>query len=162
MKTFKYKFTTTTLVFIYVGLALSVAGIALNTFNIFNERIWLYAGNSLPIIRYTLVYFVSVALAIILISLLISSYYSIDEKYFKTSFGIIKSSYEVKTIKLIHLDRATNKLSVYFDEDKFIVVVVKSEWHDDFVDCLLKVNPEIEFSIQSKENNIDDDKNKKA
>lgn len=162
MKIFKYKFTTTTLVLVYLGLALSIAGIALNTFNIFNERIWLYSNNSLPIIRYVLVYFVSVALAVILISLLLSSYYSVDEKYFKTSFGIIKSSYDVKTIKLINIDRASGKLSVYFDEDKYVVIVVKKEWHDEFVDALLKANPEIEFTIESKENNIDKDDNKKA
>lgn len=161
MKTFKYKFTTTTLVFIYLGLALSVAGIALNTFNIFNERIWLYANITLPIIRYALVYLVSVALAVILTSLLLSSHYSIDERYFKTSFGIIRSSYDVKTIKLIHLDRATNKLSVYFDENKYIVIVVKKEWHDEFIDTLLKANPEIEFSIESKENDIDNDNNRR-
>ncbi len=160
MKTFKYKFTTTTLVFIYLGLVLSVAGVALNTYNILAERVWLYANNSLPVIRYALVYFISVALAVILVSLLLSSYYSVDEKYFKTSFGIIKSSYDVKTIKVINLDRATNKLSVYFDEDKFIVVVVKKEWHDEFIEALLKVNPEIEFSIQSKESDGSDDDKK--
>ena len=162
MKKFKYKFTNATLVFIYLGLALSVAGIALNTYNIFVERVWLYANNSLSIIRYALVYLVSIALAVILISLLISSYYSVDDKHFKTSFGIIKSSYDVKTIKLINLDRATGKLSVYFEEDKYIVIVVKKEWNDEFIDALLKANPQIEFSIQSKENNIDNDNNKKA
>lgn len=162
MKTFKYKFTTTTLVLIYLGLALSVAGIALNTFNIFSEQVWLYTNNAFDIIRYVLVYLISVALSVILISLLVSSYYSVDEKHFKTSFGIIKSSYDVKKIKLINIDRATNKLSVYFDENKYIVIVVKKEWHDDFVDALLKVNPEIEFSIQSKENDIDNNNNKKA
>lgn len=162
MKKFKFKFTTATLVLICLGLVLSVVGIALNTYNIFAEQVWLYANNSLPIIRYVLVYFVSVALAVILTSLLLSSYYAVDEKNFKTSFGIIKSSYDVKTIKLINLDRAMNKLSVYFDEDKYVVIVVKSEWHDEFIDALLRANPEIEFSIESKENNIDNNDNKKA
>ena len=162
MKKFKYKFTTATLVLIYLGLALSAVGIALNTYNIFVERVWLYANNSLPIIRYVLVYAVAVALAVILISLLLSSYYAVDDKNFKTSFGIIKSSYDVKTIKLISLDRATNKLSLYFEEDRYIVIVVKKDWHDEFIDALLKANPEIEFSIESKENHIDNDDNKKA
>lgn len=159
MKKFKYKFTTTTLVFIYLGLLLSVAGIALNTYNIFAEAAWLYANNTFDIIRYVIVYFVSVALAVILISLLLSSYYSLDEKHFKTSFGIIRSTYDIKTIKLIQLDRATNKLTVYFEEDKFIVVVVKKEWHNEFIDTLLKFSPEVEFSIGSIENNIDSDNN---
>ena len=158
---FKYKFTTLALVLICFGIALALVGIGLNTYNIFAERVWLYENNTLQVIRYVLVYFVSIALAIILISLLVSSYYSVDEKHFKTSFGIIKSSYNIKTIKLIHLDRTTNKLSVYFDDNKFIVIVVKKEWHDEFIDTLLKANPEIEFSIESKENNIDNDNNNK-
>ena len=162
MKKFKYKFTTATLVLIYLGLVLSVVGIGLNTYNIFAERVWLYANNLLPIIRYILVYLVAIALAVILTSLLLSSYYAIDGTTFRTSFGIIKSSYDVKSINLINLDRATNKLSVYFDEDKYIVIVVKKEWHDEFIDALLKANPEIEFSIESKENDIDNDNNKKA
>lgn len=158
---FKYKFTTLALVLICFGIVLALVGIGLNTYNIFAERVWLYENNTLQVIRYVLVYFVSIALAIILISLLLSSYYSVDEKHFKTSFGIIKSSYDIKTIKLIHLDRTTNKLSVYFDDNKFIVIVVKKEWHDEFIDTLLKANPEIEFSIESKENNIDNDNNNK-
>lgn len=158
MKTFKYKFTTTTLVFIYLGIALSVAGIALNTFNIFNEQVWTYANNSMPIIRYVLVYLVAALLAVILISLLVSSYYAVDGETFKTSFGIIKTSYDVKKIQVINLDRKTNKLSVHFDDEKFIVIVVKKEWHDEFIDALLKANPDIEFSIESKESADDDDK----
>lgn len=163
MKKFKYKFTNLTLVLICLGIALSVVGISLNTYNIFSECVWLYSKETavISIIRYALVYFVSLALAVILISLLVSSYYSVDDKHFKTSFGIIKSSYDVKTVKLINLDRATGKLSVYFEENKYIVIVVKKEWHDEFIDALLKANPEIEFSIESKENDIDNNNNNK-
>ena len=56
------------------------------------------------------------------------------------------------------LDRTTNKLSVYFDENTFIVISVREEWYEKFVSELLRVNPHIEYSILSKENDSDEKK----
>ncbi len=147
MKFFKFKFTKLTLAFIYIGLALSAVAFGVNTYFVIADGIKTAANPVYPILQYTLMYFVCVLLFVILLSLLISSYYSIDGEKLKTSFGI--------------LDRATNKLSLYFDSNTFMVIVVKPEWYEDFTDALLKVNPKIEFSIKSKENDKkDEDKNK--
>ena len=40
----------------------------------------------------------------------------------------------------------------------FIVIAVNDEWYEEFTNALLKVRPEIEFSIKSKESGADDDK----
>ena len=106
-------------------------------------------------------FLIPAVLLVILISLLVSSYYSIDGKTLKTSFGIIKSKYDITKIETVLLDRTTNKLSVYFNDNNFIVIVVKEDWYDDFIDALCKANTNIEFSIKSKESNDDkDDKQK--
>ena len=160
MKVFKYKFTKTITVFIYLGLALSVAAVAADTYLVIAEGIKSAANPVYPIIQYTLMYVVGILLFIILLSLLLSSYYAIDGTTFKTSFGIIKSKYEVNKIQSIILDRTTGKLSVYFDENTFIVIVVKEEWFEDFIDELLKANPKIEYSVKSKENKPDDTEKK--
>ncbi len=160
MKVFKYKFTKTITVFIYLGLALSVAAVAADTYLVIAEGIKSAANPVYPIIQYTLMYVVGILLFIILLSLLLSSYYAIDGTTFKTSFGIIKSKYEVNKIQSIILDRTTGKLSVYFDENTFIVIVVKEEWYEDFIDELLKANPKIEYSVKSKENKPDDTEKK--
>ena len=160
MKVFKYKFTKTITVFIYLGLALSVAAVAADTYLVIAEGIKSAANPVYPIIQYTLMYVVGILLFIILLSLLLSSYYAIDGTTFKTSFGIIKSKYEVNKIQSIILDRTTGKLSVYFDENTFIVIVVKEEWYEDFIDELLKANPKIEYSLKSKENKPDDTEKK--
>lgn len=151
MKIFKYKFTKLITAFIYVGLALSVLAFALNTYFLIVSDIGAAANIVYPILQYSLMYFVSVALFVILLSLLLSSYYSVDGKTFKTSFGIIKSKYDVEKIDSIVLDKNTNKLSVYFDENTFIVIVVKEEWYEDFINALMEANPKIEYSIVSKE-----------
>ena len=144
MKVFKYKFSKLKKTLIYVGIALCFAGFCINILD-------------------TLMFLVPAVLLVILISLIVSSYYSIDGNTLKTSFGIIKSKYDISTIDTILLDRNTNKLTVYFKNNNFVVIVVKEEWYDEFTDALCKANKNIEFSIKSKEpeNKNDDDKKKK-
>ncbi len=158
MKKFKFKFTKLTTVFIYIGLALAVGAVAVNTYFLIADGVHADANPVYSILQYTLMYFVAALLFIILIGLLVSSYYSVDEKTLKTSFGIIKSKYEISKIETILLDRTTNKLSVFFENQSYIVIVVKPEWYEDFTEALLKANPKIEFSIKSKENSPDDEK----
>lgn len=161
MKIFKFKFNKLTLAAIYAGLVLAVAAFGLNTFFLIRDGVATAAIIVYPILQYTLTYFCSVMLFIVLITLLFSSYYSVDGKTLKTSFGIIKSKYDIGKIETVALDRATNKLSVYFDNNSFMVIVVKQEWYEDFVDAILKANPKIEYTIRSKENTDPDQEEKK-
>ena len=156
MRKFKFNFTKLTTAFIYLGLVLSLAAFVSNTVFVFTEGLGDYASPVYPVIRYVLMYVVSVALFIILTSLLFSSYYAVTEKHLITCFGVIKSKYDVKKIQTIILDRKTNKLTVYFDENNFVMIVVNEAWYEDFVDAVIKVNPRIEFSIRSKENEHDE------
>lgn len=162
MKVFKFKFTKITLVFIYIGLALAAAAFAVNTYFVLAEGLGDAVNSIYPILRYTLMYLVSVLLSVVLLSILFSSYYSIDGNKLKTSFGIIKSKYDIDKITGVILDRKPNKLSVYFEDGTFITIAVKEEWYGDFTDALLKANPKIEFSIKSKENDIDENDKKKS
>ena len=158
MKTYKYKFTKMMTAFIWTGIALSVVAFAVNTYFVIAEGIGSAANAVYPILRYTLMYFVSVAAFVILLSLILSSHYQITGTKFKTSFGIIKSTYDIEKIESVVLDRNTKKLSVFFDDKNFMVIVVKQEWYEDFIDELLKANNKIEYTINSKQNDIDGEK----
>lgn len=160
MKKFKYKFSRLTYWLIIAGLALSAAGFGINLFVCIDSGISSAADPVYPIIQYTLMFAVTIALFVILVSILISSYYAVDETKFITSFGFIKSKYLIKDIETVELDRNTNKLSVYFANDTFVVIVVKEEWYAQFVQAILDVNPKIEYSIKSKENTPDKDQDK--
>lgn len=155
MKKYKYKFTKLITVLIYVGLVLCVAGFAVNVYLVATADIATAQNKFYPILQYTLMFFVSTFLFIVLISLLLSSYYAIDGKYFKTSFGIIKSKFAISEISTIILDRTTEKLTVFFGENKFIVVNVREEWKNDFIDEICKANRSIEFTIRSKDSTDD-------
>ena len=160
MKIFKYKFTKLTISLIYVGIVLCFAGLGINIYSLLTSNISESANMVYPIIRFTLMFLIPVVLLIILISLIFSSYYSIDDKTLKTSFGIIKSKYDIKEIQNIILDRTTGKLSVYLKNNVFFVIVVKEEWYEDFINTLCNANPQIEYTIRSKENEINKDDKK--
>lgn len=161
MKKFNFRFTKLTKVFIYLGLALAATAIAVNTYFVIANGISSAANPTIKIIQYAAMYFAAALLTVVLVSLLVSSYYAVDGKRLVTCFGIIKTKYDVDGIQSVLLDRNTKKLSVFFDENRFIVIAVKEEWYEDFVSELLKANPNIEFSINSKENTPDNEEKKK-
>lgn len=158
MKRFKYKFTTMMKVAIAIGLALSAAGFIANL-----VICLMYGTNSAadpvyPILQYSIMFLVTVLLFAILLSVLLNSAYVIDGKTFKTKFGFIVSKYDVDTIDCITLDRKTNKLIVTFKNETFIVIVVKQAWYDEFIEALLAANPSIEYTINSLENEPNNEK----
>ncbi len=161
MKVFKYKFSKLTKTLIYIGIALCFVGFGINIFTIVTGDVAEAANPVYPIIQYTLMFLVPAVLLVILISLIHSSYYAIDGTTLKTSFGIIKSKYDITTIYTVLLDRNTNKLTVFFENSSFVIIVVKEEWYDEFIDTLCKANKKIEFSIKSKEPEDKNDKNDK-
>ena len=156
MKIFKYKFGKLTLALIYIGIVFCFVGLGLNIFSIITSDIKQSANIIYPIIQYTLMFLIPTVLLVLLVSLLFSSYYSVDDKYLKTSFGIIKSKYSLTDIETIMLDRTNNKLSVYMQNENFFVIVVKEDWYEDFIETLCKANPKIEYTIRSKGNDDND------
>lgn len=156
MKTFRYKFTKLTLIFIWIGLALSAAAFGATLFSVLSGDYKTYANITLPALSYAIMFFISVMLAVILVSLLISSYYAVGKGCLKTSFGIIKSKFKTDEIEGVILDRQTNKLSVRFQNGTFIMITVNPDWYEDFIAELIKSNPRIDYSINSKINGPDD------
>jgi hypothetical protein len=142
---------------IYAGLAACVAGFCVDLYWTIAVGTSYAADPVYPIIQYVLYYFITITLFVILLSILINSYYQVDEKNFVTSFGLIKSKYPVDQIELCTLDRTTNKLTVTFLNSEYIVIVVKQDWYNEFIEALLAANRKIEYSIISKE----DEKDKK-
>lgn len=156
MKVFKFKYSKLITAAIYAGMALAIAAFGVTLYNVIKGD-FLQSNNLIyPILSYGIMFIISVLMFVILVSLLVSSYYSVDSKILKTSFGIIKSKFKIENIESIVLDRQTNKLTVHFADKTFILIVVKPEWYEDFISELLKNNPKIEYTINSKENSPDD------
>lgn len=153
MKKFRYKFSKLITALIYVGIALSVAGFGVNLYYCIANGINGAADPVYPILQYVLMFAVTVVLCVLLISIISSSYYIVDEKYFKTQFGLIVSKYDVQSIESVVNDRKTGKLTVTFADETYIVIVVKQEWYEDFIEALLAANEKIEYSVISLDKN---------
>ena len=104
-------------------------------------------------IKYALLFLVSIFGAVIVISMLCRSQYCLTEKELIMQFGIIKSRYEIKKIFSLQLLNGSKKLAVYFDDfkTKYMIIVVKEMWIDDFIKALLERKPGIEFSFSTAE-----------
>ncbi|MGN0824618.1 MAG: hypothetical protein ACI4MB_06100 [Candidatus Coproplasma sp.] len=149
MKKFKYKFTKLITALIYAGIALSVAGFGINLYYCIANGIKGAADPVYPILQYALMFLVTITLIVLLVSVLVSSCYIIDGKYFKTKFGFIISKYDVENIDTIVDNKKTGKLTVTFANGEYMVIVVKQEWYNDFIEALLAANRKIEYSIIS-------------
>lgn len=153
MKEFKFKFSKLINVLIYVGIALCAIGLGVNIYLICTKGLNGAADPAYPIIEYTMMFFVTILLAVILISIAISSKYVVSKDYFATQFGIIKSKFLIKDIEKIELNRDKNKLSVYMNSGEYTMIVVNEEWYGDFVESILENNKNIEYSIVSETSN---------
>lgn len=147
-----------------VGIALCAACFALTSWQ-FIEFLGGKRGDMTLVwewLKYLLLYIASILLAVLLIAMLIRSRYMITEKHLVTQFGIIFSKYEIKKIRSVCLTAGTKKLNVYFDDfkNRFITIVVKEEWYDDFIRTLTSVNDRIEFDFTSPENDKKENKKK--
>lgn len=158
MKSFKYKFTPLMKALMIFGMVLCGVGFGVNLYYCLTNGIKHAADPVYPIMQYVLMFLVTVLLFILLLCILLFSSYTIDGKIFKTKFGFITSKYDTEKIQNVTLDRKTNKLTVAFENGEFIVIVVKQEWYDNFIDALLQANPKIEYNVISLENDGTDKK----
>lgn len=135
-----------------LGMVLCVVGFGVNLYYCVTNGAKHAADPVYPIMQYVLMFFVTVVLFVLLLSILVRSSYVIDGKFFKTRFGFIVSKYDVEKIENITLDRKTEKLTVTFKSGEFMVIVVKQDWYEEFITALLLANPKIEYTINSLEN----------
>ncbi len=157
VKTYKFRFSPMMIAVFCIGIVLCAVCFALTSWQ-FVEFVIGVRGDISSVwewIKYILLYFVSVFLSLLLIAMLIRSRYIITERRLITQFGINFSKYEIKKIRSVCLVSGTKKLNVYFDDFKsrFITIVVKEEWYDDFIKTLTSVNEKIEFDFTDPENN---------
>ena len=164
VKIYKFRFTPLMITVFTIGILLCAACFALTS--------WQFVGfiggwrgdiaSAWEWLKYLLLYFVSIFLAVLLIAMLIRSRYIVTQKRLITQFGVIFSKYEIKTIRAIALLGGSKKLNVYFDDlrNRFITIVVKEEWYDDFIKTLTSINEHIEFDFTSAEDEQSGNKKK--
>ena len=145
MKSYKFKFSKLALVLIILALVAALGGIAYTIY-----RIYLY-GFSTPmlIIQHVVVLLVALLVIVIFSSLLIRSVYKITDTEIVLWFGIVKQTFKIADIESVHLFTKTNKLVLYFKDEKYTVIVVKPDWYNEFTKEIIARNDKIRYDVST-------------
>lgn len=145
MKSYKFKFSKLVLVLIGLAIAAALAAVAYTIY-----RIYLYGFSSpLLVIQHVAVLIVAALAIVIFVSLLIRSVYKITDTQIILWFGIVKQTFKIADIESVHLFTKTNKLVIYFKDDKYTVIVVKPEWYNEFTKEILARNDKIRYDVST-------------
>ena len=100
-------------------------------------------------IQHVAVLIVAALAIVIFVSLLIRSVYKITDTQIILWFGIVKQTFKIADIESVHLFTKTNKLVIYFKDDKYTVIVVKPEWYNEFTKEILARNDKIRYDVST-------------
>lgn len=153
MKTYKFRLSKLVLALLIAALVASFGGIGFTAYRIYR----LGFSTVLFGIQHVVILIACVLLIVILVSILIRSCYKITDKEVLLWFGIIKSAYKIADIESVHLFTKTNKLVLYFKNERYTVIVVKPEWYNDFIKELLSKNSKIRYDVSTTDGTEDDD-----
>lgn len=144
MTKFRFKLPPTIWVLLSVVLALALAGLGLNIFNLIN---YIPSGATATVIYSIIIVLVS-ALLIIDLSIMLGGKYSINSTTLFTHFGIFKSKIEIKEVSGFVYFKKSKKLVLYYGTNKYTVIMIDEGQYDDFVLALRKVDKRITYNTQ--------------
>ena len=148
MKKFKFSYSLPVILLLAAGMLVSVVSIALNVSRLFSDSVP-SAYNVVSIITVLLVCVAFLALAV---SMLVNSYYSIDEKFFTLRWGLLSNKLEIATMTRVELDSEKKTLTVFYGEENYFVIKSATIPFPDLITELRKINGKIvvEFSSEVK------------
>jgi len=144
-QSFKFKYSVIVWVLLAVVIALSLAGFVWNVIAL------IYNANVLDKVKTAtnvIMIIITLALNVFVISLIFNSKYTITKDYLVQSFGLIKAKIPLKQIVEITHFKKSNKLVIYFSDEKYTVAVISPESYNNFVMCLREFAPEIIYDVQ--------------
>lgn len=145
MKKFKYKKSLLITVVISLLTACALAGIIMNIISIVND------GNSfLRVLSYSIILAISVFMLVASLLMLLTAHYKITDTYMITSYGIIKERLPINLINSVSIFKTSDNLVVYYNENKYQVVLISADEFDEFIVALRNANPNISLDIKSK------------
>ena len=142
----KFRFEYSKLVWILLSLVLVLVAIGI-TWNIFNLIQYSFLG-TFKIVSYTAIVVLLFALFIIVLSVMLGSKYVVKDNFVHVWIGVFKSKTNVKDISCFVLFKKSNKLVVYYKDNKYSVILLSPDKYDDFVLAVREQNHEIAFRTE--------------
>lgn len=151
MKKFQYKFTPLSIVFIIAGILAGAACVALNAVRFF-KLLDSSVATSSDYMSVMLATVIGLLAVVILIAVLLNSYYAVENKNFVAKWGFFTNKIALKDITRIAHFKLSDKLVIYYSVDNFFVINAKLTDYEGVIDELKSANPKIIY-IENSENN---------
>lgn len=142
MAKFRFKYARSVWVLLSVVLALCLTGLI---WNIFNLTQYLWAG-AFKIASYSIIIFLTFALSVFVISVMVYGNYVVKKNCLYTCFGFIFYKVKIGDIAQITHFKKSDKLVVYYSDQKFNVIVISPNEYERFVEALRQENKNIVYS----------------
>lgn len=152
MRTFRFRFSKTIILLQIAAMILAAAAIVYTAYRMATVGF----GSASLIIQYVLLLLFGVLALVIFSAMLIRSVYVVGKKEIVLRFGLIKTVYKIKDIESIRLFSKTNKLVLYFKNEKYTVISVKPEWFNDFIREVLSHNLNIRYDVSITDKDEDE------
>ena len=141
-KYFKYQFTPLLIILSVLVIVLCLAGMGVSIYRIVRFGV----GGFTDALKSPLLIAICIFCIVLMISVLAKSQYIVDDTYYTTQFGFVKSKFPIKDVTKLELNMDTRKLTVYVGEE-FSVLSLSPDWNDEFIAAIRAVKPEIEFTF---------------
>ena len=141
-KYFKYTLTKGMTAIAIIVLILCLGGIVLSGYRLLRNGI----NEITDALTSPLLILVCIFCMALVISILCKSQYIVTKDSYVMQFGFIKSTYAIKDVTKVVYDTDTNKLTVFVGNE-FSVLPLCKEWHEDFVQALRDVKPNIDYTF---------------
>lgn len=152
MRTFRFRFSKTIILLQIAAMILAAAAIVYTAYRMATVGF----GSASLIIQYVVLLLFGVLAIVIFSAMLIRSVYVVGKKEIVLRFGLIKTVYKIKDIESIRLFSKTNKLVLYFKNEKYTVISVKPEWFNDFIREVLSHNLNIRYDVSITDKDEDE------
>lgn len=141
---FKFKYSPVVWVLLSLVLALSLAGLTWNVYALIQNS---WAGG-VKVFSHVAMVIITAFLIIFVLSVMIYGRYLINDKFLVQYFGLIKIKTPISSLVQITHFKKSDKLVVYFDDQKYTVIVIDKSLYDEFVMRVREVNSNVIFDVQ--------------
>ena len=144
MKSFKFRYSLIVWILLCLVIALSVAGLIWNVYNV----IAFIDVDNLKTITFIAICVLTAFLTIFAVSVAVYGRYVIKNGSLTSYFGFAKTKFDICDVVQITLFKKSNKLVTYFSDSTYTVIVISPEEYSDFILAMREVNPKIIYDTQ--------------
>ncbi len=145
-KSFRFKFNKLTWVLLALVLVICLAGVGYNVYSLINALKRVYYVQK--IIITSIILALNVFLVAFVVSVIVFSKYVIKDGCVYNYLGFVRGKSRIDEIIQITHFKKSDKLVVYFNDQRYTVVVISPTEYDEFISIIREINPKVYYTSQ--------------